>query len=372
MRERVLLFGILFFFSLLFAPIAVAQETIEIEFFWAAGCPFCDQQKDWLEEIEQEYAVVVNDYSVSQQQHVTYLVQLMDEHGVPERDRGRVPITFISGEYFIGFSPGIAQDMEALLAGTERPAREGNFIDVPLLGEINLAAYSLPALAVILGFVDGFNVCSIGALIFILSIVIGLGSRSRIIVVGSVFILAVVAAYWVLIFLWYQFFTVLQQYFTFLNVIVGLIALGGGIYYFRQFLRFRKYGPTCDTSGGSIVQKARKGVREIVQNPKSSLGLVGAVFGFAVLVTLIEFPCSAGIPAAFTGVLALADLPTLTYLWYITLYTLFYMLVELVVFITAVVSSKLWLANEKFVTWSTFVGAVVLIGLGLYYLSMLV
>ncbi len=349
------------------APLAFAAE---IDFFWDPSCPFCDQQKEWLVEIQQEYDVTIRSYTVRNQENRDRLLLLMDEHEVPERDRGRVPMTFISGEYFIGFSPGIAQDMEALLQGNERPAREGNFIDVPLLGEINLAAYSLPVLAIVLGFVDGFNVCSIGALIFILSIVIGLGSRSRIIIVGSVFILAVVAAYWVLIFLWYQFFTVLQQYFTFVNLLVALIALGGGVYYFIQFLRFRKYGPTCDTSGGSILQKARKGVRDIVQNPASTLGLIGAVFGFAVLVTLIEFPCSAGIPAAFTGVLALAELPTLTYLWYITLYTIFYMLVELVVFITAVVSSKLWLANEKFVTWSTFVGSMVLLGLGIYYLLM--
>ncbi len=366
MRTRLFTLLILLLVGL---PVALAAE---IDFFWAPGCPFCDAQKEWLVDIQEEYDVTIRSYTVRNQQNTDRLVRLMDDHNVPERDRGRVPITFIQGEYFIGFSDGIAADMEALLAGSERPPREGNFIDVPLLGEINLAAYSLPVLAIVLGFVDGFNVCSIGALIFILSIVIGLGSRSRIIIVGSVFILAVVAAYWVLIFLWYQFFTVLQQYFTYLNVLVGLIALGGGIYYFRQFLRFRKYGPTCDVSGGSLIQKARKGVREIVQNPKSSLGLIGAVFGFAVLVTLIEFPCSAGIPAAFTGVLALADLPTLTYLWYITLYTIFYMLVELIVFITAVVSSKLWLANEKFVTWSTFVGAMVLLGLGIYYLLMLV
>lgn len=350
------------------SPIAIAQE---IEFFWATGCPYCDQQKEWLQVIDAEYDVVINDFSVGHPENIDYLVALMDEYNVPARDRGRVPITFIQDEYFIGFNLAIAQDIEAILTGTERERRTENVIEVPFFGDINMSAYSLPALAIILGFVDGFNVCSIGALIFILSIVIGLGSRRRIIVIGSAFIIAVVAAYWVLIFLWYQFFTILQQYFNYVNVLVGLIAIGGGIYYFRQFLRFIKYGPTCDASGGSLLRKTRQGIREVVTTPKSTFSLIAGVMGFAVLVTLIEFPCSAGIPAAFTGVLALADLPALTYLWYVTLYTLFYMLVEIIVFVTAVVSAKIWLANAKFVTWSTLVGAIVLIGLGLYYLSLL-
>ncbi|MCC5796237.1 MAG: hypothetical protein JJU48_02780 [Methylophaga sp.] len=323
-----------------------------------------------MQEIEADYDVVINDFSVARGDNVAYLITLMDAYEVPVRDRGRVPITFIQDEYFIGFGPIIARDIKAILTGAERERRTENIIDVPLLGDIDLSSYSLPALAITLGFVDGFNVCSIGALIFILSIVIGLGSRSRIIIIGSAFIIAVVAAYWLLIFLWYQFFTILQQYFSYVNVLVGLIALGGGIYYFRQFLRFKKYGPVCDTSQGSILRKARQGIRQVVKTPKSMFSLVAAVMGFAVLVTLIEFPCSAGIPAAFTGVLALADLPTLTYLWYITLYTFFYMLVEIVVFVTAVVSAKIWLANAKFVTWSTFVGAMVLMGLGVYYLSL--
>ena len=43
--------------------------------------------------------------------------------------------------------------------------------NIPLIGEIDLAKYSLPAQAVVLGFFDGFNVYSLGALVLILGLV---------------------------------------------------------------------------------------------------------------------------------------------------------------------------------------------------------
>jgi hypothetical protein len=242
-------------------------------------------------------------------------------------------------------------------------------VTLPGFGEIDVEKYSLLGLAVLLGFGDGFNVCSLGALLFLLGLVFGLGSRKRIILVGGMFIFTVVAVYWVLILLWYKAFSVLSAYLGFMQVLVGVIALGGGIYYFRQFLKFKKSGPVCEfAGGGGIVSRLRAGIKETIQNPQSLLSLLVAIIVFAVVVTIIEFPCSAVIPAAFTGVLAVKELSTLSYLFYITVYTLFYMADEIVVFSIAVFTSKIWLASPKFVTWSTLANSVILSLLGIYYL----
>jgi hypothetical protein len=104
------------------------------------------------------------------------------------------------------------------------------------------------------------------------------------------------------------------------------------------------------------------------ENPKSIWALITGVLLFAAAITIIEFPCSAAIPVVFAGILSNAELSGFTYLLYIALFILFYMLDELIVFAIAVYKMHLWLTSPKFTTWITFIEAVILTGLGLYYL----
>ncbi len=280
-------------------------------------------------------------------------------------------LTFVSAEVR-DFSPAAeqAQIEEGAMEEESTDIVDSTIIQVPILGTIDMADYSFIFLAIVLGFVDGLNVCSIGALIFILSMLIGLGSRRKIIVVGSLFILTVTIVYFSLVFLWFQLFTYLSPYIPMMNLIVGLIAMSGGLYYLREFYIFYTYGPNCKVEKSGIVTNMKKGIRDMVRNPKSGLGLAGAVVAFSALVTLVEFPCSAAIPAAFTSLLAAEGVGLGGYFFYIGIYALMYLSIELVVFIGAVMSSKIWLTSPKFVTWGTFIGAMVLISLGIYYLFM--
>ena len=137
----------------------------------------------------------------------------------------------------------------------------------------------------------------------------------------------------------------------------------------RQFFRFKKYGPACDTgSGSSMINKLSFRMQETLKNPGGVLALLGSIFLFAFLLTVIEFPCSAVVPVVFAGILAKAQLPFASYLFYIALFVLFYMLDELIIFLVAVSKMTVWMASGKFITWIYLIEGIFLLLLGLYYL----
>jgi len=87
--------------------------------------------------------------------------------------------------------------------------------------------------------------------------------------------------------------------------------------------------------------------------------------------SIIEFPCSAVFPLVFTGILAQANLPFIVSLFYIAVYFFFYMLIEIIVFLLAVFTRKIWIASGPFMTWTSFVGALVLFFISYYYFFVL-
>lgn len=215
---------------------------------------------------------------------------------------------------------------------------------------------------------DGLNVCSIGALIMVLSIVLVFKKRSLILLLGGLFLLIVVLVYGLLVFIWYQVFSFIMPYFDYMRIIIGTIALLGGLYFFFEFLRLRKMGLACKISESKLMEKTIKRLQEAFQSPKKSIpALALAVIFFAIMVTVIEFPCSAAIPLVFTGILAGTNLSAAGYAFYIFLYLFFYLLIELVVFLVAVFTKQVWLGHGKIVASAALIGSLVLFYLAYYY-----
>ena len=88
--------------------------------------------------------------------------------------------------------------------------------------------------------------------------------------------------------------------------------------------------------------------------------LLAGIFLFAIIITIIEFPCSAVVPVAFAGVLAQAGLSSFQYIFYISLFALFYMLDEIVVFLIAFFTMKIWLASSKALIAGTYGGEFII------------
>lgn len=380
--------------------IAFAQEKIEVNFFYSATCPFCAKEKAFLEKLEGEYSQIeVKKLGLFEKKNAELLQGLYQRYKVPSELRGFVPITFIEEQVFLGFDEEIGSKIEDYILAlikkispeppSKRPVEprepvgpEGLPRDIvspitpegkthlPIIGEIDISEFSLPALAVILGFFDGFNVCSLGALVLILGLVLAFKSRGKTLVFGGIFILTTAIVYGVFIFLWHQLFSVLSPHIKKMEIVIGVLTLAGGGYFLREFLKFRKRGPVCEYN--SISQKFSQKIQGVFEKRANILVIVGAIFLFAAMITIIEFPCSAVLPVLFAGILSKAHLSTSLSLFYIGLFLFFYLLDEIIVFLVSVFTMKLWIASPKFTTFLYLIAATMLFFLGFYYLFGLV
>ena len=240
-------------------------------------------------------------------------------------------------------------------------------IVLPWIGEIDPADYSLPALAVILGFVDGFNPCAMWVLVYLIALIATLRDKKRIwLIVGS-FVLASGILYFLFMTVWFNVFR-LVGYIQPVTTVIGLVALGGGILQIREFTE-TKGAIVCKVTDEESRKKTMTRIQEIVSSPMT-LGTVAGIIALAFVVNSIEFVCSAAIPAIFTHVLSLASLTTFQYYGYILLYVCIFMLDDLIIFGTAAfaLTSNL---GERYARYTRPVGGTILIILGLLLLGCL-
>ena len=155
-----------------------------------------------------------------------------------------------------------------------------------------------------------------------------------------------------------------------MELVIGVLAVMAGIYFFREFLKFRKNNAACEFGG--ISQKLSNKLQKIFASQKGILALIGAVFAFAAIITIVEFPCSAALPVLFAGVLTEANLPSTVMLAYIGLFLFFYMLDEIIVFVICFTTMRIWVVSPKFITWLNLFAAILLLLLGAYYIFGLV
>jgi glutaredoxin len=342
----------------------LSSSSVEIIFFGSPTCPHCLAEKDFLKELKKDYPeVIINEYEFSQ--NIEKINLLYQEYQVPKGQQGLVPATFIGDNFFVGFNNDIANNIKEVVVGSEKEV-SSNIIKIPLIGEVNIYDVSLPVLAIVLGTVDGFNVCSLGALIIILGLVMVLGSRKRIFLIGGIFLLITTLTYGLLIFMWHQFFSVISPYIKSMELLIGLLSIIGGIYLFKEFIKSIKQGATCNSGG--IIAKLSPKVEKIFAKKKNIAVLIGVVALFAAAVTIVEFPCSAFLPVLFTSILVESGISTGASLSYIALFLLFYILDELIIFLIAVWTMRIKIVSPKFINFFNLVAALIFLFLGFFYI----
>ncbi|MDD3710981.1 MAG: glutaredoxin [Patescibacteria group bacterium] len=350
---------------------ALAQENqglhnkpIEIMFFGSPTCPHCLAEKQFLQELKNEYPeITINEYDFSQ--NIEKINLLYQEYQVPKNKQGLVPAIFINDNFFVGFNDIIAKDIENIVIGGEKN-KSSEIMKLPFIGEVDIYKYSIPTLAVVLGIVDGFNVCSLGALIIILGLVMVLRSRKRILILGGAFLLVTGATYGLLIFMWHQFFSVISPYIKSMELLIGILSIIGGIYLLKEFIKSLKQGATCSSSG--IIAKLSPKVEKIFSSKKSIIVLLGVVILFAAAITIIEFPCSAFLPVLFASILVEAEISLPKTISYMAIFILFYMLDELIIFLIAFFTMRIKIVSPKFINFFNLLAALIFLFLGIFYI----
>ena len=344
------------------------EEKVVIYLFDDRLCPVCKGAKTFLEEIRNDYPQIeLYIYSISDTKKLS---EIVEKYNV-ENYRIMAPTIFINEDLF-QFNSFTSREKEIIINAIEGKDFQEDccIIKVPFLNiELDISNWSLPIITIILGAIDGFNVCSVGALILVLSIVVVLKSKKLIFIYGGLFIVTAVVIYGLLVFMWGRLFEALIGQLEILRIIVGLASLFGGIYFFKEFLRFYKYGPMCKSSNSKFARTATLKLKKAFENPNKKFYLLaGSIVFFSAVITIIELPCSVGIPIAFSGILVESGVSLTSYIFYILLYLLFYMLDEIIIFAGAVFTKKIWFSNSKAITWITFIGAMVMFYLAIHYI----
>ena len=343
-------------------------EGFEVHFFNLPGCSGCEKQEPFNEKLANTYpSISIVERDATTPAGSALLSEKLEALGI--EDEPDFPITIFGNQVFGGWESeettgrAIEEALQQCLAGECPPPsgeEPGDGIDVPFWGEIVPGDYSLPALAVILGLVDGFNPCAMWVLVYLISLIATLRDRKRIwLIVGS-FVLASGILYFLFMTAWLNAFLFIG-YVKPVTVVIGLVALGGGTWQIKEFIE-TKGAIVCEVTDEESRKKTMTRIQKIVSSP-ITLGTIAGIIALAFAVNSVEFVCSAAVPAVFTRVLSLASLTTFQYYGYILLYVLFFMLDDIIIFGTAAfaLTSNL---GDRYAKYSRPVGGTILIMLG--------
>lgn len=389
---------------------AYDPNKVNIYFFHSQYCPHCIREQELLSEIEKDpkYAgIIIHRFEIARNvQNAQLFSKLGKELNI---DVSGVPMTFIGEEIIQGYGdhettgveiktlldealinkprdmvtealwPKQALEYERVRLGipaeekteakesvtsetTSVQEPEGKELDLPIFGKFKTSSVSLPALTAIIGIVDGFNPCAMWTLLFLITLLLGFKDRKKMWILGSTFILASGLVYFIFMAAWLNLF-IFVGYSLVIRYGIGIFALGVAGYYVRDYIRNRN--GNCEVVGTNEKRKETfEKIKAIIQRKNIFLAMGGMVI-LAFAVNLVELMCSAGLPAIYTNVLSMSNLPMWQYYAYMLGYIFFFMLDDLIVFSIAMVTLKTVGIEGKYTKYSHLIGAVIIGLLGL-------
>ncbi|TLN18595.1 hypothetical protein FDZ74_06895 [bacterium] len=346
-----------------------AAQPVKLIMFWGDGCPHCAEAKPFLEGLKEKYPNLELDfYEVwYNDANLKMMQQMADQYGFKASG---VPTIFIGDKHWVGFSEGIAAEIEATIqassTGSGEVAVEGeDVIDLPLFGKVDLQKQSLLVSTLLIAFVDGVNPCSVWVLTMLLALTLHTGSRKKVFVIGLIFLTVTAAVYALFI---TGLFTVLKivSFTKWIQVIVALVSLFFAIVNIKDYFWYKEgISFTIDDSKKpGIFQRMRK----VLDAGDSFWGTVGATIVLAAGVSLVEFSCTAGFPVLWTNLLTAQNVAPAVFIGLLLVYMLIYQLDELVIFGTAVFSLKASKLEEKHGRILKLVGGVLMLALAIVML----
>ncbi|EMI46488.1 putative membrane protein [Rhodopirellula sp. SWK7] len=234
-------------------------------------------------------------------------------------------------------------------------------IDVPLFGELRVRDYGMPLFSFLVGLVDGFNPCAMWILVFLLSVLVNIKDRRKILLIAGTFVLVSGLAYYAFMAAWLSLFLFIGIARP-VQIALGVLALIIGIVNVKDFFAFKK------GISFSIPESQKPGlyrrVRKIVEAKYLTAAVAGAVT-LAVVVNMVELLCTAGLPALYTQVLTLQGLPAWQNHLYLLIYIFAYMLDDLVLVTIVVATLSNRRLQEREGRWLKLLSGMVILLLGL-------
>ncbi len=383
---KLLLVVFIFFISLNVS----AKDKIRLYLFYGDGCPHCaEEESSLLPEIEKDEDIEIIKYEVWYDKDNS---KLLDNVTKTFQSRSGVPYNVIGDTTIIGYSdsnrnkilraldyyknnPDKYRDVVEKIKNGEEIEINDTFdkveketdkdatIDVPIVGKFNVKNISLTSSAILIGLVDGFNPCAMWVLLFLLTSLIGLKDKKRMLILGSIFLLTSGFVYFIIMFSWLNIVVSVTTSVVF-RLLIGLFALGAGIYNIYNYTKERKKDDGCSV----VNKKERKTILTRIKKftkEKSLLLAILGVIALAISVNIVELLCSAGLPLVFSELLAINNITGLKAVFYDLIYIFFFMLDDFIIFIIAIKTMDVVGISTKYSKYSHLVGGIIMLLLGI-------
>lgn len=377
------------------AVCAAAQPSVpspDLDVFFRRGCPHCAAAKPFVERLQRERTdlrIRVRDVADDQvaRDHLMALARAagiatvgvpafhvadkliigFDESGateaevrrlLPPRRTGRGSTTDVTGP------PEPSPSIVPAVPSDRAPPTGAHTLTLPLFGEVSAGRMGLPLFSLAVGFVDGINPCAMWALLYLLTLLVPLRDRRKMLVIGATFILVGGLVYFAFLAAWLELFLLIGLS-RVVQVVLGSAALTAAAVHVKDFVAFGK-GPSL-----SIPASARPGIYHRARRVITAENLAAALAAVAllsVLVNVVELLCTAGLPAVYTQILTAQELPRWAYYGNLSIYIAAYILDDTIVLAIGVVTLSHRRLQERAGRWLKLVSGLVLGSLGLVLL----
>lgn len=304
------------------------QPMVHVYLFWSQQCPHCLEARPKIRELAANHPWIgLHDYELSRNpDNVRRFAELARRVGAKAR---AVPTLIYCGRIDVGWDSS-AQPAERLLTrleacrqdGGPAPAAVSPPLSLPLFGEIDASALSLPLLTIVIAALDAFNPCAFFVLLFLLSLLVHQQSRRRMLLIGVVFVAVSGLLYFAFMAAWLNVFLMFGGV-PWLTVAAGGLALMIGAINVKDFVRLHSGVSLSlsETGKARVFQRARR-----VLAAGSLPAMLMASVVLAVAANLYELLCTAGLPMLYTRLLTLQVPGGAMHYLYLALYNTVYVL----------------------------------------------
>ena len=340
------------------------DNKVNLYLFHGDGCPHCRDEKNWLEGIKREYKNKLNVYYFEvwyNADNVKLMDKVKKEFNIKESG---VPLTIIGGKYFSGFNASTAVNMENKIKEylTDNKEESGeNKKNLPILGDVDLKSVSIPLVATILGFIDGFNPCAMWILLFLINLLFGMKDKKKAWTLGLVFLFISGFVYF-LSMIGINFVLSIATI-NWMKIVIAIFILIFGILNLRKYLKIRKEEAGCTVVDDKKRKNLISRMKKIVNNKSFLLSVVGVIV-LGASVNLIEMACSLGFPLVFNEVLTVNNVVGVTRIIYLLIYIFFYMIDDIVVFAISMITLEATGITNKYNKLCTLISAIIMIIMG--------
>ncbi|MCK4675403.1 MAG: thioredoxin family protein [Gammaproteobacteria bacterium] len=231
------------------------QPVIHLYFFWSKQCPHCLKARPDIIDINSEYSWLKL-HSLELVNYPNNVQTYINMAAMFGNDARSVPTFMFCGNLLSGYEGKettgqlLRSQLQAchLFAKENGPDNSTAFtpersdttsITIPYFGTISSDDYSLPAITIIIAGMDAFNPCAFFVLLFLLSMMVHGRSRSRMALIGGIFVFFSGAIYFLFMTAWLNLFIYLGEL-RLITLIAGCIAIIIALFNIKDYFWFKK------------------------------------------------------------------------------------------------------------------------------------